>query len=322
MADYNEVEVQPIAGFIGGEVEACLKLKQQVVAEPPGAEATRELAIIAKTLDALKPPFVKEQSTQGTELHIDLAAHWPLMISIALFQDDNVAQAQFKVGQGKNKHKMNMVLQEDGKFAVVRDDQKNPLAGRQYKMQWVSPDIERKWLDLRKYFRESCKLQPGNAKGTQLGMLRTLLDNMSGLSFQLRRQIELYCYSTNAWMKFQAADCKGVVWKVVDHEPVYEPTQPVYEPTPWADIDCDDEENSFPIELLTGARQNVKFGNHKSTRADWRLQQNLNLFEQALDKSSKELHPPVIVKNTSYDFAVEQCTDRRRSRSCPRPQSR
>lgn len=315
--------VEQIPGFIGADPEACLKLKQCVVAQQPLREATRKLDGISASLRSMKPPFVKEQSTKGTSLDIDLSAQWGLVFSLVLVPGDN-PQSQFKVGK-KKKRKMNLVLKEDGSFTLVRDDQKDALPDRQYKLQWFSPEIASQWLDLRKYFRESCKLQPEKAKGIQLGLLQTLLTT-AGLDVQLQRQVELYCYSTNAWMSLEA---EVVGWKVIDYEP--EHTQRKR----WADVgdEEDSELLSFDSALEQKTEQNLlEPAADKSSKAqensellslESELEQKTeqNLFEPAVDKSSKaqDLRDEIIVRNTFIHFPVKQCIDRRRSKSCSPP---
>jgi len=311
--------VEPISGFAGADPEACLKLKLQVVAEHPVQEATRELDDISASLQSMQPPFVTMRSTQEEPLYIDLSAHWLLMFSLMLVQDDN-PQSQFKVMkvmkyQGdegekmKNKRKMNIVLQENGSFALARDDQQDAKSDMQYKMEWVSPEIERHWLDLRKCFRESCKRQPEKVKGTQLGLLQTLLAT-SGLDVQLQQQIKLYCYSTNAWMSLKA----GVVdWKVSDYELEHRRGKR------WADYT--DEETSELLIWDHGLEQKIQQNF---------LEPAVDKFSKAEDSTSPGVSEPVDVseqfevdvfsrdyqKNTFLHFRKPEKS--RRARSCPR----
>jgi len=291
--------VKQIRGFVGGDEkqqEACLRLKQSVIAERLVQGATSELDDISANMRSktLKPPFFTMQSPgpQGKPQDIDKDAHWLLMFSLVLRQEDN-PQSQYKVMVNNNR-KMNVVLQENGTFTLERDDQKVALPDTQYKMEWFSQEIARQWLDLRKYFRQSCKLKPENAKGTQLELLQNLL-SASGLDSQLQQQIELYCYSTNAWMSLKAGP---VGWKVVDNV--------------WPDVD-DEESAEFPsFERGLEEQKLLEAAADKSSKT-----KEQKLRQKILEKS-KEFRVGLIVKNTFFDFAEEQCIDRRRSSSCPR----
>jgi len=295
--------VKQIRGFVGGDEkqqEACLRLKQSVIAERPVQGATSELDDISANMRSktLKPPFFTMQSPgpQGKPQDIDKDAHWLLMFSLVLRQEDN-PQSQYKV-MVNNSRKVNVVLQENGTFTLERDDQKVALPDRQYKMEWFSQEIARQWLDLRKYFRQSCKLKPENAKGTQLGFLQNLLA-ASGLDRQLQQQIELYCYSTNAWMSLKAGP---VGWKVVDNL--------------WPDVY--DEESSELLSFERGLEEQKLQQKLLEPAANKCSKTKEQKPRQKLLEKTRELHDSLIVKNTSFDFAEEQCIDTRRSSSCPR----